>query len=148
MFHLKELKNKFKLKVAEYNKIVAFLNNFCGGTGIKVLRPDSPSPSLPVTINIEKEFFDGRYSLRVPKDPGTQKDEPPSGEQGDTALAANDTTEWTAGGSKGLLVYLPCKSESAGNRGRLHWRPFTITADGRIYHMGAENAFTKYYANV
>lgn len=148
MFHLKELKSKFKLKVSEYNKIVAFLNNFCGGIGIKVQRPDSPSASLPVTINIEQEFFDGKYAKRVPKDPGTEKDEPPSGEQGDTALAANDTTEWTAGGKKGLLIYLPCKSESAGNRGRIHWRPFTIAADGRIYHMGAEANFTKYYANV
>lgn len=75
----------------------------------------------------------------------------PSGEQGDSHIDANDSTTWaasSAAGANGLKIYLPCKSESEGVSGVIHWREFTIGADGRIRAVGAESGTpTMYYAN-
>ena len=148
MFHVSLMKNRFKLRVSDFNKIAEYLNNLCGGLGINVKRPDNPSASSPPVVEIDRAGLMAMLKELLASTEPVSPVEMPSGEKGDTSLAANDETVWTAGGEKGLLIYLPCKSESAGNRGRLHWRPFKITPDGRIFSVGAENNYTKYYANV
>ena len=148
MFHVSTLKNRFKLRVDDFSKIAEYLNNLCGGMGIKIKRPDNPSASNPPVVEISREELADMLKELLASSEPQNPTELPSGEKGDTALDANDTATWTAGGPTGLLIYLPCKSESAGNRGRLHWRPFKITSDGRIFSVGEESAYTKYYANV
>lgn len=76
----------------------------------------------------------------------------PSGEYGDTGLSEADSTVWEsseAGGSE-QIIFLPCRSESGGNRGRVYWRPFVISPDGRIRKIDKEqeSETSSYYSNV
>lgn len=55
MFHIKSFKNRFKVNVDSLNQIVEYLNNLCGGAGITVERPDTPSAGNPPTISLDVE---------------------------------------------------------------------------------------------
>ena len=155
MFHLNLLKNRFRMRVSEYNKIVEYLNNLCGGFGINMKRPDNPSASSPPMVEIDRSalltIMQQSLSTLTPSNPSNPV-VLTSGEKGDVGTDSNDTThDWTAStgaNARGLKIFLPCKSESSGVNGQIHWREFTLTPDGRVYHVATESGTpTQYYAN-
>lgn len=101
MFHLKKLKNRFRLSVSEYNKIAEFLNNLCGGIGVQVQRPDTPSSSMPVEISIDPGSLG---AAGTPADHTDDCSEPIV--DGDIPTA--DQWTWTAGGANGLMIDVFC----------------------------------------
>ena len=58
----------------------------------------------------------------------------PSGESSDIGLTNANLAEWERSETNNVdqVIFLPCRSESAGASGQLHWRPFVISPDGRI----------------
>lgn len=149
MFHVSKLKNRFKLRVADFNKIAEFLNNLCGGLGIRMRRPDAPSASNPPVIEIDKSelmmLFEAILSPSAPASPTELK----SGDEVNTSHT-DDTGTWTAStaaDAKGLKILLPCRSTSRGSVGQLHWRYFTLMPDGRIYSVAAESDGTAFVAD-
>lgn len=145
MFHLKELKNKFKFSARQYNKIVAWLNNVAEGWGMKITRPDDPSSGSPVVFAVDFEKLTAVFRL---------KNEPLAAPQNPTELASGypvggpaerktDTfTASTAANAKGVKVHLLCRGAKAddGEHIGFAWRPFLITADGHVYSIGAEDS--------
>lgn len=151
MFHVRLLKNKFKLPVSDYNKIAEFLNNICGGLGINVKRPEKPSATNPPIIELDRNDLDKAIKeLTKPKEPQNPKElvsggfRSSTGVQGLVSAAAlsnkaSDTfTASTAPTAKGAKVKLLCRGADSGVNGALFWREFTITPDGRLYSIGAE----------
>lgn len=103
MFHLKTLKSKFRFSVPEYNKIVAFLNNLCQGFGIKIQRPDNPSPDMPVVVSVDDRIFPSENC-------GTKKDHSDDGSvpvvSGD--LSGDALWTWKSGGENGFDMDVYC----------------------------------------
>jgi len=103
MFHLKSLKSKFKFSVSEYNKIVAFLNNLCQGFGIKLQRPDNPTPDMPVVVSIDESVIPSKKC-------GTKVDHSDDGSEpvvnGD--LSGSALWTWEAGDQNGFDMDVYC----------------------------------------
>lgn len=55
MFHVPSIKNWFRGKATDFNKIAEFLNNLCGQGSVRVYRPDIPSNGSPPTISLDIE---------------------------------------------------------------------------------------------
>lgn len=55
MFHVPTIKNWFKGKAADFNKIAEFLNNLCGDGFIHVSRPDIPSNGSPPVVSLDTQ---------------------------------------------------------------------------------------------
>lgn len=55
MFHVSTIKNWFKGKAEDFNKIAEFLNNICGDGFVRITRPDKPSSGSPPTISLDVE---------------------------------------------------------------------------------------------
>ena len=55
MFHVSTIKNWFKGKADDFNKIAEFLNNICGDGFVRITRPDKPSSGSPPTISLDVE---------------------------------------------------------------------------------------------
>ena len=72
MFHVSTIKNRFKMRVSETNKIIEFLNNLCGGLGVHIKRPDTPSASNPPVVELKrnelKMLIDQLTMPEVPED--------------------------------------------------------------------------------
>lgn len=130
MFHLKEIKNKLRLKVAEYNKIVAFLNNLCGGIGIKVQRPDSPSVATPVEISLDLSAI---LHTGTPADKTGDPSNPPEATSG--VIPSAGLWEWNAGGVNGLKLDCYCivtKPGPTSNNRYMHRCRLTISRNGLV----------------
>jgi hypothetical protein len=62
MFHVPSIKNWFKGKAADFNKIADFLNNICGDGFIHITKPDKPSNGAPPVISLDTEKLQGMLS--------------------------------------------------------------------------------------
>jgi len=130
MFRLKTLKSKFKFSVSEYNKIVAFINNFCQGFGIKIQRPDNPTPDIPVIISLDPDVL-------------------PSADCGEKASYTDDLSSpvvngdlpaaslwtWQAGGDNGFDLDLYClvtKPAQSSTYHDLRRCRLTVSKDGLV----------------
>ena len=143
MFHLSLLKKRFRLRVSEYNKIVEYLNNLCGGFGINMKRPDNPSASSPPMVEIDRKalqtMMQQSFSVPAPANPIELSSGYPVG---GTAEQKTDTFTASANpNAKGVKVHLLCRGADAndGEHIAFAWRPFIITADGRVYSIGQED---------
>ncbi len=144
MFHLRDLKSKFKFSVRQYNKIVAWLNNVAEGWGMKITRPDDPSSGSPVVFAVDFEKLTAVFRLK--NEPITKPENPKELTSGYSVGAATEQktdtfTASTAANAKGVKVHLLCRGSDAtdGEHVVFAWRPFLITADGRVYSIGAED---------
>ena len=139
MFHVSTIKNRFKMRVSDFNKIVEFLNNLCGGLGINIKRPDSPSASSPPMIEIDRnDLIDLLKELVAPQEPQN----PTELSSGYSSSRASDTDTFTASmapNAKGAKIYLLTATIANGTDVTICPRPFTIAPDGRIYSIGAED---------
>lgn len=50
----------FQIPLQWFRKVTAWINNFCGGPGIRMTRPSFPKESAPVEISIDEEWLDER----------------------------------------------------------------------------------------
>ena len=139
MFHLRELKNRFKLKVSEYNKIVAWLNNVAEGWGMKIARPDNPSSGLPVVFAVD---FNKLSSVFVTK---TQPDGTPtytgltSGFHAGAISSPNANAATFDGTGNGVKMKVCTRIGDDGQDYTFCFRELTISNDGRIISIGAES---------
>ena len=139
MFHVSTIKNWFKGKAADFNKIAEYLNNLCGSGSIIVSRPDKPSNGSPPTISIDIELLKEELGTSFPKEPeaptnvlsGVDDSEEGAETQADFTKAKDNT------GAK-LLVVSRAQTYSKEVI-MLYFRPVTIAKDGRICKIGAES---------
>lgn len=47
----------FQIPLSWFRRVTAWLNNFCGGTGIDVSHPSDPSDVSPVMVSIDREWL-------------------------------------------------------------------------------------------
>ena len=143
MFHVSTIKNRFKIRVRDYNKIAEFLNNLCGGLGINIKRPDSPSASSPPMVEIDRnDLIDLLKELVAPQEPQNPTELSSGYPVGGTAEQKTDTfTASMAPNAKGVKVHLLCRGADAqdGEHVVFAWRPFLITNDGRVFSIGQED---------
>lgn len=143
MFHVSTIKNRFKIRVSEYNKIAEFLNNLCGGLGINIKRPDSPSASSPPTVEIDrKSIAETIKEMTAPVEPQNPTELSSGYPVGSTTEQKTDTFTASANPSAGgVKVHLLCRGADArdGEHIGMAWRPFIITHDGRVFYIGEED---------
>ena len=143
MFHVSQMKNRFKLRVSDFNKIAEYLNNLCGGLGITVKRPDNPSATNPPMIELDRNDLDKAIKeLTKPKEPQNPTELASGYPNGSATEQKTDTfTASAAPTAKGVKVHLLCRGANAqdGEHVVVAWRPFVIAADGRIYSIGEED---------
>ena len=105
MFHIRLLKNRFKLPVSDYNKIAEFLNNICGGLGINVKRPEKPSATNPPMIEVDRKDLEKMVYTVLDPEP----EESTNHEDDGTAPVQNGDDEspwtWPDENSEGRLVF-------------------------------------------
>ena len=137
MFHLKELKNKFKFSARHYNRIVAWLNNVAEGWGLKITRPDDPAPGSPVIFAVDFEKLSAVFRLRnepveTPQNPTDHSDIGAV-----SVLDGNDPHpwSWTADGTSGLMFDAYClvtKPSSSSSYHDLRRVRLTYNAQGAL----------------
>lgn len=120
-----------------FNAVAAFLNSLTGGLGIKLIKPQTPSSSAPVQIDVDPDTIRDIVGSTVAEPSATVDIE--SGVKESAQMSLKEDT-FTAGNSegKGAVVYLPCRSVTDGSEVDFVFRPFKITNDGRIFSIGAE----------
>ena len=121
-----------------FNKVGGFINALVGGLGIKLVKPQTPSGSAPVCIDIDPATICEIVGDGVVAEPSATVDiESGVKESAQMSLKADTFTAGNEEG-KGAVVYLPCRSVTDGSEVDFVFRPFKITNDGRIYSIGAE----------
>lgn len=120
-----------------FNKVGGFINALVGGLGIKLIKPQTPSGSAPVQIDVDPDVIRDIVGAAVAEPSATVDIE--SGVTESAQMSLKEDT-FTAGNEegKGAVVYLPCRSVTDGAEVDFVFRPFKITNDGRIYSIGAE----------
>ena len=143
MFHVSTIKNRFKIRVSDYNKIVEYLNNLCGGLGINIKRPETPSATNPPMVELDRNNLkDAIKELTAPVEPQNPTELSSGYPVGGTAEQKTDTFTASANpNAKGVKVHLLCRGADAndGEHIAFAWRPFIIAADGRVYSIGQED---------
>lgn len=137
MFHLKEIRNKFRITAAMWNRVVAFLNNLCGSTYINVSRPDDPSPGSPVVVSLDIERMRNDTNIAMP--PPSMKEIVSGFQQGTNFAKLTDGGhKFGVSGEQGIKCKMAFRGIDDGQEGAIFWREVTITSDGRIYMIGNE----------
>ena len=139
MFHVSTIKNWFKGKAEDFNKIAEYLNNLCGSGSIKITRPDKPSNGSPPTISIDIELLKEELGTSLPKSP----EEPTFILSGvnDSEKGAETQADFTkAGNNTGATLLVVSRARTYSEEAiMLYFRPVTIAKDGRICKIGAES---------
>ena len=121
MFHVSPLKNRFKLRVSDFNKIVEFLNNLCGGLGITIKRPDNPSASNPPMVEIDRKglatMMQAALTPDVPQNPADHSD--PGTVPVQDGDDANPWT-WTNTSGGGLVMDAYCLATKPAQNSNYH----------------------------
>ena len=169
MFHVDDnLKNRFRIPVGWHNAVARFLNNLVPGFGLRLARPDNPSPSNPVTVEIDQDALDtlGYARVPTPTDAGTADAEmaayapedvelAPMGENGDAAEETDREKAARVGSSpraaradhKHLDPVLHRTRQtidgalSVGEDGLLTFRPPMFDCGGRFTGLDDDSAF-------
>ena len=143
MFHVSTIKNWFKGKAADFNKIVEYLNNLCGSGPIVVSRPDKPSNGSPPTISIDIEKLKKELGTSYPQKPNTPKILISGVKSDDAMNGINESTVNNAdfsGKNSGLQMLMltracPMSEEAI----MLYFRTVTISKNGKICNIGEES---------
>ena len=114
-----------------FNAVASFLNGLIGGFGIKM---ESIGQAVAISADLEvlrKEVLKAFAPTEV--------ESLPSG--GDPTPTV-DAASFTAGAKdgKGAEIYIATRSEEYGELGAIIYRKFTVTPDGRIYAISAEDS--------
>ena len=100
-------------------------------------------------IGVSDEWVENKCREYAKENPGEGPDAPPSTTSMDSGFSgiisgyqslAGGTFTAGAPGGAGTKVKLLCRGADGGVNGMLFWREFTITSDGRIYAIAAENS--------
>ena len=137
MFHVKD---DFKpgapvsaVPATWFNKVGAFLNNFVAGDGLRMFKNESGA----TVISLESDG-DGAATTSYT----TVK-------SGGSAESDNNTDKWTSGGTTGAKVSVCTLGYKKDDTNvHLRWRTLTISADGRITGISAEDSGIVVYPGV
>ena len=139
---LKKYRNLLGRRAAtDFNRMAAFLTNFCGDESIDFHRPDDPNADNPPCVAVNKKWIEDKIDERTaPQSPtGTSNlDSGFSGLIGDHSKRGGTFAAGNPGGA-GIIVKICCRGMDDGRDGAIFWRPFTITSDGRIMAIDAES---------
>ena len=138
MFHVSTIKKLFKLRVSDYNKIVEYLNNLCGGLGINIKRPDSPSASNPPIVEIDREHL--ANLIKEFSRPSTSQNPTSltSGFHAGTAVPDQSSANFDGTGN-GVKIKACTRICDDGRDYTFCFREFVISPDGRVLSVGAES---------
>ena len=143
MFHVwdgwKSGMSIFSVPLSWFRSVTGFLNHFAQGRGIELEKPDNPSLEAPVIIKVSDEVWntlDALKKTKAPKEALTVK----SGYEETTTPGTKDNTHIVAGeiDRTGYTLNVLCRAATDGASVILHFRRLTITSDGRIQSMSAE----------
>jgi hypothetical protein len=118
-----------------FNQIAAYVTNLCADESIDFHRPDSPTAENPPCIGVNEEWLNGKIGVVEP--PSTQ--DITSGVSQTNSSALSDTFTAGAAGGTGRKMWVLCRGYLNGADATLFWREVTITSDGRIYKVSAED---------
>lgn len=150
----------FQIPLSWFRKVTAWLNNFCGGTGILVTHPTDPSDVSPVMVSIDREWLKDEIknntidSDHLGKGTGASATATSSGatatDEGsftDATVTPNvaitkNTTAWTADVTKTpleLFVFSRYYRPQGTSAYRyLMGRKLTFSPNGRLLEMSGE----------
>lgn len=143
MFHVwdgwKSGMSIFSVPLSWYRSVTGFLNHFAQGRGIELEKPDNPSLEAPVLIKLSDEVWDTLEALKETKAPPELEDVR-SGYEMITNPQTKDPVGKVAGAvnQTGYTLNVLCRAATDGASVILHFRRLTITSDGRIQSMSAE----------
>lgn len=143
MFHVwdgwKSGMSIFSVPLSWFRSVSGFLNHFAQGRGIELVKPDNPSLEAPVIIKVSDEVWDTLDALKKTKAPPKLEDVR-SGYEWTTAPGSKDSVGKVAGevNQTGYTLNVLCRAATDGASVILHFRKLTITSDGRIQSMSAE----------
>lgn len=130
----------------DFNRMAAYLTNLCGDESIDLHRPDEPTADNPPCIAVNKVWIEDKIDDMIddkiaPQAPtGTNTIQSGIGESG--SQRKTDTFTASDPGGAGIVVNIITRAAYDGSSVLLWSRPFTITSDGRVYRIGAENSST------
>ena len=139
MFHLRELKNRFKLKVSEYNKSVAWLNNVAEGWGMKIARPDNPSTGLPVVFAVDFDKLSSIFVTKTRPSDTSNFTGLTSGFHAGAIRTPKAASTSFAGTGNGVKIKVCTRIGDDGQDYTFCFREFTISNDGRVLSIGGES---------
>ena len=139
MFHVSTIKRLFKLRVSDYNKIVEYLNNLCGGLGINIKRPDTPSASNPPVVEVDRNDL-ANIIKELTAPPAPQNTTPLASGFHAGAVSTLDSSSATFNGSStnGFKVKVCTRVADDGQNYTFIFREFTYSGDGRVVSIGQE----------
>lgn len=147
----------FQIPLSWFRRVTAWINNFGAGKGVKVFRPEEPSPAAPVLVSIDEEWLDAkiRNSTLNPDNlgPGTGAGEPPveTGQPSATDETADihalnndfalDAGTWEADSTHAplQLTVFTRVFEANGFYYALAGRTLEFSPNGRLLSVSAEN---------
>lgn len=125
-----------------YNKVGGFINALVAGAGIKMSKPERPSVSAPVIIDIDPEVLNAKnepteeykkFETPIADDLAT-----PDYHREDALLE----TTWKRG-TVGVSVYLPTDSWGTNVNRNTAWRLCHFDRYGRLERIDAQTIITK-----
>lgn len=136
----------FQIPIEWFRQVSRFLNQLCGGTGIRVSRPSVPSSNAPVEISIDEEWLDKKiegpattsYATPATATASSQPEYLPGGSSAVSGLALQ-TDSFSRGGSNGYKfpVFTRIYYQS-GSYAFLVWREVKIGKGGHIDSVSEE----------
>lgn len=150
MFHVSSIKNWFKGKAEDFNKIAEFLNNLCGDGFISVKRPDKPSNGSPPTISLNIDKLQEMIGDNSVTDPEDVVDMTISSGLATGTKAMTDTKIFNSTSDPGCEIYIACRGADVGDgeNGRVYFRKFRISGDGRLRQIDSEGPAFGVYLSI
>ena len=140
-----------------WNKVARICSYWASGTGIELVKPETPTPESPIVIGLNPveaapaiaHEFDTQGLWSESKSNGATKLALTSGMQdglfNENDRLTGDDEKWSRGSTKdstqkpcGFTVLLPCRLKDDGIDGMLRWRKFSFDEHGRCVSVGAE----------
>ena len=141
-----------------WNKVARICSYWASGTGIALVKPETPTPESPIVIGLNPV----EAAPAIAREFDTQELWGESKSNGATGLAltsghkegrwtsedrvTGDKEKWSRGSTKdgsdkpcGFTVLLPCRLKHDGIDGMLRWRKFTFDERGRCVSVGEED---------
>lgn len=141
MFHIKD---DFKagqpvsaVPASWFNRVAGLLNNLIGTKGVTLTKEGEPP-----LVTIDTEWLGSYLASNATTDYTTVK-------SGGDAKTDNNKDTWTSGGKKGAKVSVCTLAYNEDDtKVHLRWRTLTISADGRITGISAEDSGVVVYPGV
>ena len=130
-----------QVPVSWFKSVAKFINSLVPGRGIFWPKSDGDINAIEVDGDAVYGMIEGKVEGKIDeKMTTTAPAAAPLMVSGSDATHGTATT-FIAGapGGTGATIYILCRTHSAGQAASLEFRPFTITSDGRIYAIAAED---------